>query len=162
MLTKLKLALALTATLAAGAAGFAAANTGSATDDASTGGWHQKMLEKYDTNHNGVLDPDERAQMHADLKAKHEAHYQKMLAKYDVNHDGKLEPNERKAMIDDRAAKRFDKLDVDGKGVITKAQFVAGFERMAMRRQGGFRHRHHRGAGSGSATTAPTSGTSQE
>src|SRR5580704_4949416 len=130
MLTKLKLALALTATLAAGAAGFAAANSAPTTDGSAV-------------TTSAQPDAAQRAAMRAEMKAKRQAHYEKMLAKYDLNKDGKLEPNERKAMIDDRAAKRFDKLDVDGKGVITKAQFVAGFERMQMRRHQGFRHRHH-------------------
>jgi hypothetical protein len=138
MLTKLKLALALTATLAAGAAGFAAANTGTAAADDAGVGWKQKLLEKYDTNGNGQLDPSERAQMRADMKAKRQERRQEMLAKYDLNKDGKLEPDERRLMLEDRAAKRFDKLDVNGDGVLTKQEFTAGFVKAGMR------HRHHR------------------
>jgi hypothetical protein len=125
MFTKLKLALALTATLAAGAAGFAAANTGAPAD--ATGANVTQV------------DPAQRAQMRAEWKAKREARREKMLAKYDLNKDGKLEPNERKLMLEDRAEKRFDKLDVNHTGTITKQQFVDGFVKTGMR------HRHHRG-----------------
>lgn len=127
MFTKLKLALALSATLAAGAAGFAAANTGTAAaGDASGANVTQ-------------VDSAQRQQMRAEWKAKREARREKMLAKYDLNKDGRLEPSERKLMLEDRAAKRFDKLDVNHTGTITKQEFVNGFVKTGMR------HRHHHG-----------------
>jgi hypothetical protein len=65
-----------------------------------------------------------------------------MLAKYDLNHNGKLDPEERKLMIDDRAEKRFEKLDTNGDGVISKEEFKAGAEKMAGRMHKRFGHRH--------------------
>lgn len=51
----------------------------------------ERVLERFDTNNNGVLDPDERAA----LKAARQERREKMLAKFDTNGDGKLEPNEK-------------------------------------------------------------------
>nr|HEX4314539.1 EF-hand domain-containing protein [Kofleriaceae bacterium] len=132
MLTKLKLALALTATLVAGAAGFAAANTGTAADDAGSGGWRAKILQKYDANGDGKLDDSERATMRADMQAKRAERHQKMLAKYDLNKDGKLDASERTAMREAKAEKRFTKLDTNGDGVISKEEFKAGAAKMKM------------------------------
>lgn len=53
-----------------------------------------RMLAKFDANHNGVLDPDERAAMEK-FKAERKA---QRLAKYDKNGDGKLEKSEKAAM----------------------------------------------------------------
>ena len=59
------------------------------------------LLKKYDTNHNGVIDPDEQAAIDKDKAA--------MLAKYDKNGDGKLDKAEREAMKADRHANRKHK-----------------------------------------------------
>ena len=56
-------------------------------------GFRKKLLEKFDTNHDGKLDETEKAA----AKAAMQAHHQKMLEKFDTNKDGKLEPDERKA-----------------------------------------------------------------
>ncbi len=53
----------------------------------------ERIMAKFDTNHNGVLDPDEKEA----FKAAREEHREKMLAKFDTNGDGKLEPNEKAA-----------------------------------------------------------------
>ena len=58
----------------------------------------KKILEKYDLNHNGVLDPDEQAAFDRD-KAARKA---ERLKKYDKNGDGKLDDAERAAMRADR------------------------------------------------------------
>lgn len=52
------------------------------------------VLEKYDANHNGVLDTDERAALDKDRVARKADR----LQKYDTNHDGKLDESERAAM----------------------------------------------------------------
>jgi Ca2+-binding EF-hand superfamily protein len=136
MLTKLKLALALSATLITGAVGIAAAQSG----PDNNGPVRQAILQKYDTNGDGVLDANERAAMRADFQAKRAAHKAKMLAKYDTNHDGKLEPDERAAMRADRAAKQFAKMDTNGDGQVTLAEFQAF--KAARGGRGGWR-RHH-------------------
>ena len=58
---------------------------------------HAKMLAKFDVNHNGVLDPDEKAAL-AKFKAD-------LIAKYDKNGDGKLDDAEREAAKADMKAK---------------------------------------------------------
>ena len=94
MLTKMKLALAIAAPLVAGAATYAAADSGSASAPAAqTSKWqahHQAMLDKYDTNHDGKLDANERAVMRDD---KLTARFQKL----DSNHDGMITLDEFKA-----------------------------------------------------------------
>ena len=123
MLTKLKLALALTTVLAAGAAGLAVANTAPTTTDSAAA-------------------PTSQSVDRAEWKAKRAERHEKMLAKYDLNHNGKLDPSERKLMIDDRAEKRFEKLDTNGDGVISKDEFKAGAEKMGQRMHKRFARRH--------------------
>ena len=57
------------------------------------------VLDKYDANHNGVLDADERTAFEKDRAARKAEN----LQKYDKNHDGKLDADERAAMKADRA-----------------------------------------------------------
>jgi hypothetical protein len=128
MTKKWKLALALCVSLFGGVAAAQAV-----APDASVQ-VKGPFMAKFDTNGDGVLEPNERAAMRAAMQAKREARKQKMLAKYDLNRDGVLEPNERKLMIDDRAAKAFAKMDVNHTGTITLAQF------QAFREQRGGRH----------------------
>ena len=79
MLTKLKLALALSGSLFAGAAGIAAAHPGNGA-----------LLQKYDTNKDGKLDQSERAVMREDLTVK-------AFEKMDTNKDGQISLDEFKA-----------------------------------------------------------------
>jgi EF-hand domain pair len=84
MLTKLKLALVASAALVAGATTFAVADaggSGNADIAAKRGEWKQKMLEKYDINNDGKLDPSERAAMRHDRMVE-------SFKKLDTNGDG--------------------------------------------------------------------------
>lgn len=66
-----------------------------------------KKLEKYDTNKNGVIDPEERIAMKKDKLARHE----ERLKKYDKNGDGKLDDTEKAVMrADEKAEKKADKV----------------------------------------------------
>jgi Ca2+-binding EF-hand superfamily protein len=98
-------------------------------DSGAREGMRAKMLEKYDTNHDGKLDDTERAAMRADFQAKRSERRQEMLARFDTNKDGKLDENERKVMKDTLAADRFKKLDTNGDGVLSLQEFQAGAER---------------------------------
>jgi Ca2+-binding EF-hand superfamily protein len=53
-----------------------------------------RMLEKYDANKNGQLDPEEREA----AKRDHEARRAEMLKRFDADGDGKLSDSERDAM----------------------------------------------------------------
>jgi hypothetical protein len=64
----------------------------------------EKLLAKYDTNHDGKLDASERAAMKADLAKRREERQERLkknhpelFAKIDTNGDGKLEPDEIRA-----------------------------------------------------------------
>ena len=148
MLTKLKLALLLSAPLIAGAATYAAAQDSSPS--------HQAMIQKFDTNGDGVLDATERANMRAAFAAKRAARRQAMLDKYDTNKDGKLEPAERAVMRNDLLTQRFQKLDANGDGMISLDEFKAGAQ--MGHRHARFGH-HHRRAGATGAPGAPTTTT---
>lgn len=131
MLTKLKVALILSASLVGG---VAAAHGFSGGDKAA-------MLQKYDTNGDGKLDDTERAAMKADFAAKRAEKKAQMLAKYDTNKNGKLDPAERAVMRDDKLTARFEKLDTNHDGQISMAEFKAGNAKM------GGHHKHGRGHG---------------
>jgi len=133
MLTKMKLALALCGSLVAGAGGIALAH-------GPGEGGKAAMLQKYDTNGDGKLDDQERAAMRTDLKAKWEAKRAEVLAKYDTNKDGKLDDQERAVMRAERAEEVFKKLDTDGNGQISLAEFKAGQQSFARHHGGGMRH----------------------
>ena len=137
MLTKMKIALALCGSLLVGGVGIAAAQ------GIGSGSGKGAAMQKYDANGDGKLDDSERATLRADKKAKHAEMKAKMLAKYDANKDGKLDEAERAVMKNERAELAFKKLDADGNGSISLAEFKAG---KAFARHG---HGHKHGGGFG-------------
>ena len=79
-----------------------------------------------------------------DFKAKHAEMRQKILERFDTNRDGKLDESERKIMLDVKASELFKKLDTDGNGQLSLAEFKQGGARFMKH------HRHaRRGAGQG-------------
>jgi hypothetical protein len=88
-------------------------------------------------------------------KAELTASLDKKFSEMDLNHDGKITPEERQALRDKRMDERFAKIDTDGNGQISKAEFKAAHDwrgkgaeagkgepgkdgpRMGMRRHGG-------------------------
>jgi hypothetical protein len=66
-----------------------------------------RKLAKFDSNHDGVLEPNEKAAM----QAKQQKHKQKQLQKFDANHDGVLEPDEKAAAKAYRQQKRQQRLN---------------------------------------------------
>ena len=78
-----------------------------------------------------------------DFKAKRQAFKQEMLQKFDTNKDGKLDDAERATAHEQMLVERFKKLDTDGNGQISLAEFKAGKDQM---RHGRGMHRGmHRG-----------------
>ena len=129
MLTKLKLAMLISAPLVAGATTYAVAQGD---------GPKQELLQKFDKNGDGKLDDAERADMKAAFAAKRAEHHKEMLAQYDTNKDGKLDDAERAAMRDARLTERFKTMDANGDGKLTLDEFKA-----AAAKKGEF-HRHGR------------------
>lgn len=135
MLTKMKVALALCGSILVGGVGLAAAQGfGGGPDKAA-------IMQKYDTNGDGKLDDAEKAQLRADMKAKHEAKKAEMLAKYDLNKDGKLDASERAVMKNDRAEAAFKKADKNGDGQLSLDEFKAMKQHSRHARGGKFHHR---------------------
>jgi hypothetical protein len=133
MLTKLKLALMISAPLVAGATTYAIA-----------GGGHNKaeLLQKFDKNGDGKLDDAERAEMKSARAAKRAERHTEMLAKFDANKDGKLDDAERTAMRDAKLTERFKAMDANADGKLTLDEFKAGAPK-------GFGHHARRGHGWG-------------
>lgn len=138
MLTKLKLALAIAAPLAAGATTYAVAQ----------GPDHKaEMIQKFDANGDGQLDDAERGQMKAAFDQKRAEKRAERLAKYDTNKDGQLDKAERIAMRDDLATAKFQKLDKNGDGQLSLDEYKAG-AKLGHHRHG---RRFHGGMRSGGA-----------
>jgi hypothetical protein len=60
----------------------------------------ERILAKFDTNHDGKLDESERAALKAAIQAhrgQFKAKHPELFAKIDTNHDGKIERDEAKA-----------------------------------------------------------------
>lgn len=139
MWTKLKLALLISAPLAAGATTYAAAQG----DAPAHAGWRQT----FDANGDGTLDDAERAQRKAAFAARRAEHRQAMLARYDANHDGALDQAEHQAMRDDKLARRFQAMDKDGDGRLSLDEFKAGAARPGLHRHGRRGHGRTHGGG---------------
>lgn len=66
---------------------------------------HGRMLEKYDTNKNGTLDPDEKAAFERDREVRRA----EMMRRFDKDGDGKLSESEREAMREEFHKERGEK-----------------------------------------------------
>ena len=89
---------------------IAGAGAGLAADESAVGhehgGWDRgRILEKYDANKNGQLDPEEKEA----AKRDHEAKRAEMLKRFDTDGDGKLSDSEREAMRQEFRKERGEK-----------------------------------------------------
>jgi len=133
MLTKLKLAVLLSAPLVAGAATYAVAQA-----------QPPKPVEKLESD--GKLDDAERAKLKEAFAEKRAARKAEALAKFDANRDGKLDASEQATMRDAKLTDRFQKMDTNRDGKLSLDEFKAGAPQ-GMHRHGRHGHGHHRGAG---------------
>lgn len=102
---------------------------------------------KWDANGDGTVDAQEKALRHEQMKAKRGEMKAKMLATFDINKDGKLDKTERAAAHDARANEAFKRLDTDGNGSLSLAEFKSGKRFMKHHGRGGRGARgFHKGA----------------
>ena len=118
--------------VATAAAGFTVARADQG-EDKGFGGHHgggrgpsqAQLLEKFDANHNGVLDPEEKAAAKAEWESHRKEREAKMLERFDANHNGTIDPEEREAMKAQRETRRADmlkKYDTDGDGKLSDSE----------------------------------------
>ena len=104
-MTKMKLAIVMCACLIGGVAAAA---------------------PKWDANGDGTVDAQEKTLRHEQMKAKRGEMKAKMLATFDINKDGKLDKTERTTMHEELATIAFKRLDTDGNGQLSLAEFKQG------------------------------------
>src|SRR5690606_16243369 len=76
-----------------------------------------------------------------DWRARHAERRAKMLERFDTNRDGQLDEAERAAMWQAKLDAKFARLDANGDGVISRAEFNDGMKH----RRDGHRKGHWRG-----------------
>lgn len=102
----------------------------------------QRMLEKFDANRNGVLDPDEREAMREAKKqrrGKHRMGYKMKMKRFDKDGDGKLSPAEKQAMkaaMEQRRADMIARFDSNRDGQLDPAERQAARRAMFEERAG--------------------------
>ena len=126
-LTILLTALGLTASLASARGGRPGHGTGSPRPLPAD------VLEKYDTDGDGVLSDAEKAAMRAAMEAERAAARAEFIAKYDADGDGVLNAEERAAaraaMEAEKLAaltEKFNALDTDASGGLSAEEWAAG------------------------------------
>jgi uncharacterized protein with von Willebrand factor type A (vWA) domain len=94
-------------------------------------GMRQKLMERFDTNKNGQLEPAEKAEAERFVAARKAERQQKRIAKFDTNKNGQLDTAELAAADAFRAQKkaerrqrRFESIDQNRDGVISKDEFA--------------------------------------
>lgn len=85
-----------------------------------------------DTDGNGLLSREELIER---ANARVSERIEKMMERRDANNDGMLSEEELRP-TDDRMNRRFARLDADGNGEVTQAEFEAAMEQMRQRRHG--------------------------
>jgi uncharacterized membrane protein YebE (DUF533 family) len=85
------------------------------------------LLKKFDTNHDGKVDPQERAAAVEAFKAKHPRLYEAIMKRFDANGDGKLDEQER-AAIKAKLQELRQKFDTNGDGKLDEQERAAARE----------------------------------
>lgn len=112
---------------------------------------HQKVLEKFDSNHDGKLDETERAAARAACSARIKDQHPELFAKLDTDHDQALsreelragrekiqklrqekrpDPAAASARLKEKHPEIFKQLDTDNDGQLSKAELQAGREKL--------------------------------
>lgn len=89
----------------------------------------QRRFQAADTNGDGMITVEE---LEAQAVSRARMSAEKIMTRLDKNEDGMLEESE--LPNGKRAGHRFDRMDGDGDGAVSKAEFDAARERMTKRR----------------------------
>jgi hypothetical protein len=100
----------------------------------AAGGGRAQLKQKIDANHDGKIDPQERAAAVENFKANHPKLYDALLKKFDTNGDGKLDEQER-AAIRAKLQELRQKFDTNGDGKIDEQERAAAREAIKARLQ---------------------------
>jgi hypothetical protein len=77
----------------------------------------QRLLERYDTNHNGVLDKSERQQAERAMTDRE-------LGRFDTDKSGSISRQEAEAHPNSFLARQFDKIDSNHDGVLSRQELT--------------------------------------
>jgi len=127
-------------------------------DPADGGGRHRmhpklraRLLEKFDANHDGVLDDSERQAAREALQAKCAEKRQKVLEKFDADGDGTLSDEEKAAAKEAFAARLKQRFDRNGDGKLEGRERAAA--KRCVRHLRRLRHRHRTSEGAPPTTS---------
>jgi hypothetical protein len=101
-------------------------------------GARAQLKQRLDANHDGKIDPQERAAAVENFKANHPRLYAAILKKFDANGDGKLDEQERAAAREAIKAKLQElrqKFDTNGDGKLDEQERAAAREAIKARIQ---------------------------
>lgn len=104
----------------------------------AAGGGRAQLKQKIDANHDGKIDPQERAAAVENFKANHPRLYAALLKKFDTNGDGQLDEQERAAAREAIKAKLQElrrKFDTNGDGKLDEQERAAAREAIKARVQ---------------------------
>ena len=93
----------------------------------AAGGARALLKQRLDTNHDGTIDPQERAAAAENFKANHPRLCAALLKKFDTNGDGKLDEQER-AAIRAKLQELRQKFDTNGDGKLDEQERAAAVE----------------------------------
>ncbi len=120
-----------------------------------------RILERFDTNGDGVLDDSEKqatkeartARREKRKDRRHGKRRQTILEQFDVNGDGMLDESERTAACEARRAKILERFDTNGDGVLEDD------EKKSARKARRHRQRGRHGRQDGESRKGPVTGT---